>query len=411
MIHKLQEHEQLTCLTDQDDRFEGLNLVKWDRPEDSGPFGYYASFRIGAEWVDENEAIVVTTKRRMESIDFLRMFMSCISSELEADSFSEIYSIQSGQEPIEAPALRSVLSSLIVVHFLSVVSQIKTLKKDYVHHSGNLNRIKGRVNILQNERKNLIIKRYNKVFCEYDEYSADIPENRLIKKALQFCREIVSRHNDAAPLVVMMNKALSLFENVSDEVTLKEVGQTRGHKIYKEYSEAIRLAKLILRHFDNSLSKTSDETTTVMPFWIDMSLLYEHYVHGMLRVAYGNAIVYQASGAKAERPDFLFTSDSYRAVMDTKYIPKFIDNKLDTYIIRQLSGYARDLKILKKLGCQGLTEDSDIPTVPCIIFYPVEDTAKPDNPFIDHTIEGLCTENEPGFAKFYKIQIPLPLIR
>lgn len=30
---------------------------------DYEPWGYYASYVIGAEWIDENEALVVTTKR------------------------------------------------------------------------------------------------------------------------------------------------------------------------------------------------------------------------------------------------------------------------------------------------------------------------------------------------------------
>ena len=34
---------------------------------------------IGAEWIDENEALVVTTKRGMEEIDFLAMFRRILS--------------------------------------------------------------------------------------------------------------------------------------------------------------------------------------------------------------------------------------------------------------------------------------------------------------------------------------------
>ena len=58
---------------------------------DYEPWGYYASYVIGAEWIDENEALVVTTKRGMEEIDFLAMFMTCFSSNLSADAFSQIH--------------------------------------------------------------------------------------------------------------------------------------------------------------------------------------------------------------------------------------------------------------------------------------------------------------------------------
>lgn len=89
----IQEHERLNV--GQDSRFDNLHLVRWDKPMDYEPWGYYASYVIGAEWIDENEALVVTTKRGMEEIDFLAMFMTCFSSNLSADAFSQIYTIDS----------------------------------------------------------------------------------------------------------------------------------------------------------------------------------------------------------------------------------------------------------------------------------------------------------------------------
>ncbi len=79
-----------------------------------------------------------------------------------------------------------------------------------------------------------------------------------------------------------------------------------------------------------------------------MSLLYEHYVYGMLNDAYGNKIQYQFCG-KTGKPDFLYCSSSYEAILDTKYIPKYAYNPLDTYVVRQLSGYSRDFLYWKDL--------------------------------------------------------------
>ena len=102
---QLQEHDLINGVKTQTDRFENLSLVSWDKPMDGYAWGYYASFKIGAEWIDEHEALVVTTKRGMEKVDFLSMFMTCFSSNLALDSFSEIYSIHSDQPSIQAPAL------------------------------------------------------------------------------------------------------------------------------------------------------------------------------------------------------------------------------------------------------------------------------------------------------------------
>ena len=91
----------------------------------------------------------------------------------------------------------------------------------------------------------------------------------------------------------MLSKALAMFENVSECVQIREVRQIKGHKLFSEYNEAVRLAKLILQRYDYSISKTSMEEENVLPFTLDMSLLYEHYVYGLLHEAYGNRISYQ----------------------------------------------------------------------------------------------------------------------
>ena len=156
----LQEHERIIDINEPNDRFKHLKLVSWGKPMDDAPAGYYATFKIGAEWIDQNEALVVTTKRQMENIDFLSMFTSCFTADLDHQSFAQIYSIQYDQPPINAPALRSVISPLIVLHFLGVLSRIKTLKKGYVYYSENLKKVKGHIAIIKNERTNIAVKRY-----------------------------------------------------------------------------------------------------------------------------------------------------------------------------------------------------------------------------------------------------------
>jgi 5-methylcytosine-specific restriction enzyme subunit McrC len=386
-------------------------LVRWDKPIKRDFYGYYASYYIGAEWIDEKEALIVTTKRSMENIDFLTMFMTCFSSNLSVESFAKIYNINIEAPAIHAPSLRGVLTPLIVLHFLGVVSRIKSLKKGYVHHSENLKKVKGYIHVMKNERKNIVSKRYDRVYCSYDEYTVDIPENRLIKKALLFSSRILKiiaqNHSVGDSAKQKFSRSLALFEKVSDEVQIREVAQIKGHKLFSEYKEAVRLAKLILRRYDNSISKISSLDEDVTPFTLDMSLLYEHYVYGLLYEAYGERISYQFEG-KTGRPDFLYSFSDFRAILDTKYTPKYENDPLYIDVIRQLSGYSRDLPILRYLGYDELNESSPVPNVPCIIIYPKEgDDIR--NPFVK-SLRDLCANPVKGLSRFYKIGIPLPIM-
>lgn len=406
----IQEHERLGI--EQDTRYDNLSLVRWDKPMEHDPWGYYASYVIGAEWIDPKEALVVTTKRGMEEIDFLTMFMTCFSSDLSVESFAEIYNIDSEAPAIHAPSLKGVLSQLIVLHFLGVVSRIKSLKKGYVHYSENLKKVKGHIQVMKNERKNIASKRFDRVYCNYDEYTVDIPENRLIKKALLFSSQILKtiteNHSIGNKAKLMISKSLALFERVSEDVQIKEVTHIKGHKLFSEYNEAIRLAKLILQRYDYSISKTSSVNENIPPFTLDMSLLYEHYVYGLLYDAYGDKISYQYKG-KTGSPDFLYCSSSFKAILDTKYIPKYENVSLDNNVIRQLSGYSRDIPILRHLGYVDIDEESPVPNVPCVIIYPKEgDDVK--NPFEKKKLQELCTTPVRKLARFYKICIPLPVM-
>ena len=406
----IQEHERLSI--EQNDRYDNLSLVRWDKPMEHDPWGYYASYVIGAEWIDDKEALVVTTKRGMEEIDFLTMFMTCFSSDLPVESFAEIYDIDCETPVIHAPSLKGVLSPLIVLHFLGVVCRIKSLKKGYVHYCKNLKKVKGHIQVMNNERKNIASKRFDRVFCNFDEYTVDIPENRLIKKALlfssQILRTITENHSIGNKVKLMLSKSLALFENVSDEVQIKEVSLIKGHKLFSEYNEAIRLAKLILRRCDYSISKISSLDENIPPFTLDMSLLYEHYVYGLLNEAYGDKISYQFKG-KTGFPDFLYCTTGFKAILDTKYIPKYETSSLDNNVIRQLSGYSRDIPILRHLGYKDIDEESPIPNVPCIIIYPKEGNVV-RNPFVKKKLRDLCTTPVRKLARFYKICIPLPVM-
>lgn len=407
----IQEHERLSI--EHNDRYDNLNLVRWDKPMEHDPWGYYASYVIGAEWIEPNEALVVTTKRGMEEVDFLTMFMTCFSSDLSVESFAEIYNIDSEAPAIHAPSLKGVLSPLIVLHFLGVVSRIKSLKKGYVHYSENLKKVKGHIQVMKNERKNIASKRFDRVYCNYDEYTVDIPENRLIKKALLFSSQILKtiteNHSIGNKAKLMISKSLALFERVSEDVQIKEVTHIKGHKLFSEYNEAIRLAKLILQRYDYSISKTSSVNENVPPFTLDMSLLYEHYVYGLLYEAYQNKITYQYSSLTG-KPDFLYHSQGFKAILDTKYIPKYENQKLDTDVIRQLSGYSRDLKILKYLGYEDVSEEAPLPNVPCVIIYPEEGGEK-NNPFLNISLKKLCSKSVGGLALFYKIAISVPTLK
>ena len=373
-------------------------------PTKAGDSGYYATYVIGAQWVDDEHTmpLVVTTKYGCGNIDFLRMFSTCFNSGIEPEEFSKIYDVDIDQPRIKAPELTSVLSPLIVVHFLSVVKEIvkRGLKKNYINREYNLNKVKGRVMVYKNERTNIMKKRYDKVYCNFQEYSVNTPENRLIKKALLFSRQILQNmaiSDSLQSLQQTVSGYLSAFCDVNEQIEVWEVKSIKHNKIFKEYNEAIRLAQMILRRYDYNITNiTTTENEYCPVFWMDMSLLYEHYVLGLLREAYGDRIEYQAKGYTGY-PDFICHEP--KVVMDTKYIPRFEQDNIDVSIVRQLCGYARDRRLFKTAPSEN---------IPCIVIYPKEGT--PVNPFLRKSIEQHLENEDSHIWGFYRVALPLPVL-
>jgi 5-methylcytosine-specific restriction enzyme subunit McrC len=237
------------------------------------------------------------------------------------------------------------------------------------------------------------------MFCRFQEYSTNCLENKLLKKTLLFAQRYIAKYlNNYKILSQKTNHFLSVFENISNEISISEIKRIKINSLYREYTEAIDLAKQILRYFGYSLKKIDKDKSVerkMPPFYIDMSILFEIYVYSLLSDCYGEEIIYHSRGTYGE-VDFLKKDE--KLIIDTKYKKLYDGGEYKIEDIRQLSGYSRDNGVLKKLGI--FCDDT---VVDCVIIYPAQE--KEEN-FKNRKLK---EEAIKGFAKFYKCGVKLPL--
>lgn len=364
---------------------------------------YKSTYVIGAQRIEGEELII---KPKMENIDFMKMFSVCLTSGLSPELFSKIYSIDLDAKPIMAKTnITDALTPLLVVHFLMLMKVItsKGLRSDYVFYNNNIRKIKGRIDIRNNERKNVMNKRFDKVYCNYSERSVNIPENRLFKKTLLLCKRYLSKmikHELYPELFLRINSCLGVLEGVDENVELQEIRNSKRNSLYKDYDSAVKLALSILKRLDYSISNDSQNCQSTPIFWIDMALLYEHYVYGLLHKVYGSDIKYQPVGRYGWRPDFLHLGE--QLIMDTKYIPTLATDNLTGDIVGQLSGYSRVDTFANILGVDENT------IIPCLILYPIMNGDSKEFTF-DRSLK-LIDQATPckNLRKFFKIGVPMP---
>lgn len=362
------------------------------------PYDYNVSYYIGIDWLKAGESYIAVYPK-IRNVDYIAMFLHCLDHPETSRFMDEVYHINFSREPIRTETDRWDLTPFIVIHFLSVVDRIVTkgLMRNYKHTDENLQgRLKGKIVWQNHIGKNLIPGRRDRVYCRYQEYTVDCIENALLKKTLLFVQRYTARYKEKYPqLIRKQNSLLDAFHGVSEEVSLPELKHMKRNKLFGDYTEAIALARRILNRFGFSVNRAVSSTEDFLPpFWIDMAKLFELYAYSKLKDAYGSEILFQSKGSYGYT-DFLKCDE--KLVIDAKY-KKTYRNEYCIEDIRQLSGYARDVGIRKRLGVSSESENID-----CVIVYPNRDF--PD----DFSGRSLKETAIGQFTRIFKCGIRLPV--
>lgn len=386
--------------------FEEPDFLK--EPKYLGISNWIASYYIGAAWLVSDELAVVVTPK-VPDIDFVQMFLSAleVDTQKESDYFAQCYGIQFDEPQIETHEELNQLTPLLVLHFISLLERLVKhgLKKDYLLHEENLKaKVKGRILFGKHLKTNVFQQRSDRMYCQYQEYTDDIPENRLLKKALLFSERILDRcdslkrQSQYPDLQLRLNRLKASFSHISDDIEPYQVQKLSSNKLFKGYKEAIKVAKMILRRFDYSIREASSEQHSTPPFWIDMARLYEMWVWKQLQNSSIYPVLFQEVGSyRRQVADFVIKEE--KLILDAKYKPNYMnENWVDVEDIRELSGNARDERLLPNLP-----EDY---SPRCIIIYPGNtDELKPESDILFEQ-QG---KKIPHYRNFFKISVPLPI--
>jgi len=343
------------------------------------------------------------------SIDYFAILNQCLNSEYLYREIDDLVHINWVSAEVPINQSQDWLTPLIIVKFLNILKIIvrKGLKKSYYKISQNLNsKIKGKILVGQNIKQNIAKNRFTHTTCQYEDFGIDSLENRLLKKAFVFATTYLENHKKAFYSTDnhfnnVINFCRPAFELVGFELNIFEVKNHKANPFFREYNEAIYLAKLLLRRFSYSLSNIAKEKITTPPYWIDMPKLFELYAYHFLKRRFSNSAkeVYYHVSTYGNELDFLIKTDHIKMVVDAKYKPLYVYG-INHQDIRQVSGYSRLNKVYTELD---IKDDS---LIDCLIIYP--DVQKGLNE-IDFNSVDLKNNPVRGYRNIYKVGIKIPV--
>ena len=365
------------------------------------------SYFIGVDWLDlQKSALRVSPKFNSIDnpieIDYLKMLESALREPKNFQHLDGLLWVDFSQPAITIPRQDDNLSLFLISEYIQVMAHItaKGLKKAYYFKEENQrSKLKGKMLLAQNIKRNNLKGNFADNYCRFQNYGVDIPENRLLKKALTVALQILGGYKEETvkQLKASIASIRPKWQHVGSECDERKISSGKVNPFYKEYPVAINLAKLILRKMSFNQVMHGVSMTTTPPYWIDMSKLFEMYVFALLRKRFDDNVIYHPH-FRGQEPDYLLLPKEERPpyIIDAKY-KRYAERPIETDDIRQVSGYARMKSIRKKLGVENHS------LIPCLIVYPNQEcnNAIPDDK--EWPEEG-------RYLDIYKIGIQLPVI-
>lgn len=219
-------------------------------------------------------------------------------------------------KPSKMPLLE-IFISMFLEELTSLIR--KGIKSDYISKEENLHFLKGKLKMSEQIKCNSIHK--ERFFVEYEEFSSDRVENRLIKTTLEFLYKKSKLNKNQQRI----REFLFVFDDVKHSGDIKtDFSLIKLNRPMKDYEQVLRWSKIFL--YENSFSPYKGKETT-FALLFDMNLLFESYVGAYLKKK-GFDVKAQDNGKYlvekpnkfALRPDFVINKGtSQEIILDTKY--------------------------------------------------------------------------------------------
>lgn len=169
-------------------------------------------------------------------------------------------------------ATKMPLLEVFIGEFLRAVEHIikRGLRSDYVLHQDNLFALRGKLHFTQHLRQNLCRK--DRFFSEYDEFSTNRPENRLLHTALRRTLQITrsQTNQQLARELCFIFTDVPISRQVAQDFQQVRLDRGMGH-----YADALAWAKLILEE-ESPLTGVGQHTAPSLLF--PMEVLFEAFV-------------------------------------------------------------------------------------------------------------------------------------
>lgn len=229
------------------------------------------------------------------------------------------------------------LYEIFIRNYLEMVLELvkRGLRSSYILREENLNFFKGKLLVNENLRRNVAHR--EKFFVEFDEYSLDRPEHRLIKSTL--LKILHTTHEQKN--FMLANRLLADFDSVEQSFNYrKDFLAVSIDRLNRDYKVVIEWTKIFLS--DKSFTSFAGKSRAIALLF-PMERLFEAYVAAQVQKFFADFNVkiqakkkylFDAPKTFGLQPDIIL--DDRKIIMDTKW-----EFKISAGDMYQMFAYAK----------------------------------------------------------------------
>ena len=253
----------------------------------------------------------------------IQIFLNLVETALS------INNVKTGNETLTNLDKEKVFIVILVKLFCFHMDNLfkKGIKKHYSLAEDNLTYLKGKINFSEHIKKNIVSK--EKFYVEFDEFTEDIPENRILVSACKYLiKKINNLKEDKAKQLTESKKKLKRyiqeFGDIEESKNLiKDFAKLQKNRLYEHYDKPLLFAEVFLSDKNYWLNRGRKKFPAIM---FSLHELFEDYIQNLLKRFVKDKFIPQYS------PHFLITESIPK-------IPDIINTKMDFLIFNEDKKY------------------------------------------------------------------------
>ena len=259
-------------------------------------------------------------------------------------------------QPIEANQVIDLLARVLISGMAHLFK--RGLDRGYIEFEEETKRIRGKINISETIKKNLLLK--NQVYCHFDEMNHDILHNQIIKTTIGQLIHVDELDKKLKQELILVYRKLQDISEI--KLTPKSFTDVRLNQSNFFYDFLLKICELVI---DNLLISEDEGESKFRDFLQDkyvMPYLFESFVRNFYRKEQDSFVVKRETipwlaipldDVSAEflpkmQTDVSLISEGRHIVIDTKFYQEAFQQHYGKQTIRsghlyQLSGYLSNL--------------------------------------------------------------------